>query len=182
MIPFLIFTLCTCFFTKISWKALRNRKSHGFYRFFAFEGILLLVLLNQPQWLQAPTSLQALLSWGVLLCSLYFICTSLFHLKKRGGQSNRQDMPENFSFENTVNIVETGLYGYVRHPMYSSLLFLAWGAFLKQITPLTFLLVILTTGFLIVTAKVEEKENIEFFGKAYRHYMTKTKMFIPKTF
>lgn len=35
------------------------------------------------------------------------------------------------------------------------------------------------TGFLLATAKVEEAENIGYFGTAYRAYMKRTKMFIP---
>ncbi len=88
-------------------------------------------------------------------------------------------MPENHSFENTVHVVKNGLYKYVRHPMYSSLLFLGWGAFFKHITLLTFLLVVLVSVLLIVVAKVEERENVRFFGEVYREYMQQTKMFIP---
>ena len=88
-------------------------------------------------------------------------------------------MPENHSFENTVNVVEDGLYRYIRHPMYSSLLFLGWGAFLKHITPLSSLLVLLATVFLVAAARVEEKENIRFFGDRYKSYMKRSRMFIP---
>ena len=100
-------------------------------------------------------------------------------LKQCGGHAEREEMPENHSFENTVHLVEKGLYRYIRHPMYSSLLFLAWGAFLKHITPLTIGLTLLVSGLLIVAAKVEERENIRFFGTAYVEYMQRTRMFIP---
>ena len=55
------------------------------------------------------------------------------------------DMPENLAFENTVKLVEVGLYRFIRHPMYASLLLLAWGAFLKHPLFLTFGLALLTT-------------------------------------
>ncbi len=100
-------------------------------------------------------------------------------LKKSGGHAERQEMPENLSFENTVHVVDVGLYRFIRHPMYSSLLFLAWGAFFKNITPLNSVLVVSVTGLLIAVAKVEEAENIKFFGTAYERYMQGTKMFIP---
>ncbi len=100
-------------------------------------------------------------------------------LKQLGGHAAREGMPENHFFENTVHVVEKGLYRYIRHPMYSSLLFLAWGAFFKQITPLTIGLILLVSGLLIVAAKVEERENILFFGTAYEDYMQRTRMFIP---
>ena len=88
-------------------------------------------------------------------------------------------MPENHSFENTVNVVEEGLYRYVRHPMYSSLLFLGWGAFLKNITLVTSGLIFLVSGFLVAAARVEERENVRFFGAAYEAYMKRSRMFIP---
>jgi protein-S-isoprenylcysteine O-methyltransferase Ste14 len=75
--------------------------------------------------------------------------------------------------------VEEGLYRYVRHPMYSSLLFLAWGAFCKQIIPLNIGLVALVTVMLIAAAKIEERENINFFGGAYIEYMKRSRLFIP---
>ena len=78
--------------------------------------------------------------------------------------------------------METGLYRYIRHPMYSSLLFLAWGAFLKHITPLTSMLILAVSGFLTACARVEERENIRFFGSVYDEYMQRTGMFIPRLF
>ena len=88
-------------------------------------------------------------------------------------------MPENLTFENTVHLVDVGLYRFIRHPMYASLLFLAWGAFFKHPAVLSFFLVVLTTAFLVATAKVEEKENLRFFGKSYLNYCRRSKMFIP---
>ena len=176
------FILASLFFLRISWRALRNPGTHGFYRFFVFEGLLLLMLINQPYWFVDPFSAQHILSWCFLLISICFIFQSLWMLKKSGGHAGREDMPENFAFENTVNVVEDGLYRYVRHPMYSSLLFLSWGAFLKHISPLTLLLVIGVSVFLYVAARVEESENVRFFGESYREYMKRSKLFIPWIF
>ena len=36
--------------------------------------------------------------------------------------------------------------------------------------------------FLVLTAKVEEKENVRYFGEAYQAYQKGTKMFIPYVF
>jgi protein-S-isoprenylcysteine O-methyltransferase Ste14 len=38
------------------------------------------------------------------------------------------------------------------------------------------------TLFLLATAKVEESENVRYFGTAYAEYMKRTKMFIPFLF
>lgn len=179
MIRGIFFVFGTLFFLHMSRGAIRNPGVHGFYRFFAFEGILLLVLINHPRWFDNPFSLQQSLSWTLLAASIYFVSSAVLLLKKRGGHAARQDAPENLSFENTVRVVEEGLYRHVRHPMYSSLLFLAWGAFLKHVTPLNTVLVALTTVMLIVTAKIEERENIRFFGEVYTDYMRRSRMFIP---
>jgi protein-S-isoprenylcysteine O-methyltransferase Ste14 len=179
MIRAALFVICTIFFINFSRRALSNSKTHGFYRFFVFEGILLLVLLNYPYWFSEPFSAIHLLSWALLLSSIGCIVNSLMTLKQRGGHAQRHDMPENLPFENTVHLVEVGLYRFIRHPMYSSLLFLAWGAFFKYITPLNVVLIFLVSGLLIAVARVEERENIQFFGRAYEDYMQRTKMFIP---
>ena len=128
-------------------RALHNPGSHGFYRFFVFEGILLLVLLNHPYWFVDPFSPQHLMSWFLLLISIFFVVQSVRMLKRKGGHAQRQEMPGNLTFENTTHIVEEGLYRFIRHPMYSSLLFLGWGAFLKHITLLNIILIFLVSGF-----------------------------------
>lgn len=179
MIQTVVFVIGTLFFLYVSRRSLLNPKSHGFYRFFVFEGNLALVLLNHPYWFINPFSPLHILSWLLLAVSICFIVQSLMMLRQRGGHRDRPDTPENHAFENTVNVVDTGLYRYIRHPMYSSLLFLGWGACLKNITPLTIVLVLGVSGFLVVAARVEEQENIRFFGFPYRAYMKRSRMFIP---
>jgi protein-S-isoprenylcysteine O-methyltransferase Ste14 len=179
MIRIALFIICTLVILRVSWRALRNPGAHGFYRFFVFEGVLLLILLNHPYWFADPFSPLHLVSWVLLLASVFFVIQSLLMLKQAGGHGDREEMPENFSFENTVHVVEKGLYRYIRHPMYSSLLFLGWGAFLKHFTLLNMGLILLVSGFLIAAAKVEERENIRFFGPVYVDYMERTKMFVP---
>ncbi len=179
MTQILLFLLGTMFFLYVSRRALANPKSHGFYRFFLFEAMLALILLNHPYWFSDPSSALHVVSWLLLLASIFLVVQSFLLLKAKGGYAKRQESPENFSFENTVNIVQDGLYRYIRHPMYASLLFLGWGAFLKNITPLSCGLVVCVTGFLVIVARVEERENIRFFGAAYENYMKRSKMFIP---
>ncbi len=177
-----LFILGTFFFIWFSRRSLRNPQAHGFYRFFVFEGLLLLVLLNQPYWFNQPLHPRQLFSWLLLAGSIVLVVKSFKLLKQCGGQAKRAAMPENHAFENTVHLVETGLYRYIRHPMYSSLLFLGWGAFFKHITFLTFALIGVLTILVFIVARVEEKENLDFFGADYGDYRQRTKMFIPYLF
>ena len=174
-----LFIFASLVLLHVSGRALKNPGVHGFYRFFVFEGILVLVLVNHPYWFATPFAPLHIISWFLLALSIGFIVESLHMLKKYGGRCRRGEMPENFSFENTIHVVETGIYRYIRHPMYASLLFLGWGAFFKHITLLTSGLVLWITGFILAAARVEEKENRQFFGAAYTDYMRRTKMFIP---
>ncbi len=182
IIQLVVFILGTTFLLIVSKKSLSNQKVHGFYRFFVFEFTLILILLNLPCWFFKPLSLQQIASWMLLAVSIYYVAASFYLLTKIGGSKNRKGESANFKFENTANLVKDGVYKYIRHPMYSSLLFLSLGAMFKNISIFTILLEILILLFLFLTAKFEEKENLEFFGEAYKEYMTETKMFIPFIF
>ena len=177
-----VFISGTIFIIFISRKSLLNFRVHGFYRFFVFEFTLALVLLNIPNWFTNPFSLLQLISWVLLLISIYLIIQSVMLLKKIGAIKKREEVSANFNFENTANLVKVGVYKYIRHPMYGSLLFLSTGALFKNISVVTITISIITFVFLILTAKVEEKENINFFGYSYLEYMKETKMFIPHIF
>jgi len=78
--------------------------------------------------------------------------------------------------------VTTGIYRYIRHPLYSSLLLLAWGIFFKLPSLVGGILVITATIFLVLTAKADEAECTKFFGPAYQEYMKRTRRFVPHLF
>ena len=166
----------------LSWASLRNVHSHGFYRFFAFELILLLVILNLDVWFKDPLSWNQLVSWVLLIISLFLALHSLIFLRKIGQSTSNRADPALVSFEKTAKLVQIGAYRYIRHPMYSSLLLLGWGAFFKSISLLGIILAVLSTVFLVITARKEETENLAYFGEEYIEYMKQSKMFIPYIF
>jgi protein-S-isoprenylcysteine O-methyltransferase Ste14 len=159
--------------------SIRNFHSHGFYRFFAFITIIAIILINLDYWFEDPISLLQIVSWFLLVLSLYFGINGIRLLKKMGKPGKKRIDHELLSFEKTTELVTVGIYRYIRHPMYSSLLFLSWGTFLKHPSWLSIFLVVCSTLFLSSTAKREEEENINYFGTVYQDYMNKTKMFIP---
>jgi protein-S-isoprenylcysteine O-methyltransferase Ste14 len=166
----------------ISRASLRAPRSHGFYRFFAWEVILALLVLNLPVWFLNPLAWHQLLSWVLLVISLFLVIHSLIYLRNAGEpQGSRQD-PSLLSLEKTTSLVTSGAYRYIRHPLYSSLLFLGWGTFFKAPSWPGVLLAAAGTILLTITAHIEEEENIRFFGPPYRIYMNGTKMFVPFLF
>lgn len=179
IIKLVILFFGTLFLLYVSRKALRNRKTHGYYRFFVFEFTLMMVLLNLQYWFKHPLSVMQIASWVFLLTSMYLLYQSYTFLKKIGGYGKREEEGANYQFENTANLVQEGIYKYIRHPMYSSLLFLCLGVCVKDISFHSLLLMILVITFLKKTAKAEEEENINFFGADYEEYIEKTRMFVP---
>ena len=177
-----VFFLGTIFLIIVSRKSLKNPKVHGFYRFFVFELTLVLILLNIPYWFTNPFSRQQIISWILLCVSILLLVQSFYFFKKYGGSRKRKNYAANFEFEDAVSLVKEGIYKYIRHPMYGSLLFLALGAMCKYITFFTVLLSVMILIFVFLTARTEEKENKNFFGSDYEDYMKKTKMFIPFIF
>ncbi len=163
----------------VSWRTLRNVKSHGFYRFFSWECILWLLVSNISHWFDHPFEIPQLISWTFLFFSVYLVTTGVIQLKKGRKSDERSGEKTLYEFEKTSELIEKGIYKQIRHPLYSSLLFLTWGTFLKQTT--TFLLIVSVIGtlFLVLTAIFDERECIAYFGDKYRQYMKRTKRFVP---
>jgi protein-S-isoprenylcysteine O-methyltransferase Ste14 len=183
MLQWIVFAIGTISLIVISWKPLHHPDSHGFYRFFAWEAILALVAINIPNWISHWTAWYQIISWILLLGCIVPLVLGVDSLRKRG-KPNKEDRPDSqlMAFERTTQLVTSGIYRYIRHPLYSSLLFLAWGIFFKAPTQTGIALAFLATLFLNATAKADEAECIQTFGSDYQEYMKRTKMFIPYVF
>lgn len=164
--------------TAISWRTIFNLRSHGFFRYIAWEVIAALVLWNVPHWFSEPLSTRQILSWVVLFASLYVLWEGISRLRAAKRSSTRRES-ELYAFERTSELVTSGIFRYVRHPLYASLLFLAWGAFLKDMTVIAAILVLAASVSLFGAARADERECVQYFGDQYRHYMKHTKRFIP---
>jgi protein-S-isoprenylcysteine O-methyltransferase Ste14 len=158
----------------LSWDSLRDPRAHGFYRFFALEAILTLFALNVEYWFRKPFSAVQIIS-GLLLVASLFLVLHGFHLLRVVGR------PEG-KIENTTTLVRVGAYKYIRHPLYASLLLLAWGIFFKDPSWIGGALAVAASLFLWATARVEEAENLTRFGASYAAYIKTTKRFIPFLF
>lgn len=169
-----IFLIASAAIVTFSWHSLRDRRSHGFFRFFAFECILILILRNRSAWFHDPLSSAQIISWA-LLCASLALAIHGFYLLVVVGKPKE-------NFENTTAMVMLGAYRYIRHPLYASLILLVWGVFFKDVSLQGLMLTAVASVFLFTTARVEEFENLHKFGEDYASYMTKTKMFIPFLF
>ena len=173
------FVIGTAALLYVSREALKRPGSHGFYRFFAWECILLLVLMNLPVWGDDPLAPHQLLSWLLLVASAWLPVHAVRLLKRVGRPTDERQDDALFGFEKTSTLVTSGAFRYIRHPMYAALIFLAWGAFLKQFSWVGLVLVLTATVLLFITALRDEKECLQHFGEAYRAYMQGTRRFVP---
>ena len=178
----IVFIVASAGIAWVSRASLRDFRSHGFYRFFAWEAIVVLVLLNLGYWFKDPFSIHQMVSWFLLIVCSYFVIHAVLLLRMIGKPDSKRHDPSLIGIEKTTELVTVGAYRYIRHPLYSSLLFGTWGVFFKHPSWVGVCLAAIATFFLIMTAKMEEAENIRFFGAAYRSYMKQTKMFIPFLF
>lgn len=179
----IIFAVSSLLITVISWKSLHDPRSHGFYRFFAWEAILALFALNMEFWFYKPFAWNQIIAWSLLLLCLIPLAFGIHSLRTRGKPAKqREGDPSLLAFEKTTTLVTSGIYRYIRHPLYSSLLLLTWGIFFKAPSWFAAALAGTATVFLIATARADEAECTRFFGPAYQEYMQKTKGFVPYLF
>jgi protein-S-isoprenylcysteine O-methyltransferase Ste14 len=170
----IVFVLASAGIVYLSRWSLIKPRSHGFYRFFAFEFILALILLNLNAWFKSPGAWHQVLSWTLLVISLVPLAFGVRSLVARGKPAcQREGEPQLLGFEKTTALVTRGIYAYIRHPLYSSLLLLAWGVFFKAPGWAGAALA------LFFTARADEAECNAYFGEAYRDYMQHTKRFVP---
>lgn len=163
-------------------KALREPGSHGFYRFFAWVGILALVSMTHHSWGLAPWSLHQMTSWALLGGSIALVTLGMATLVRFGQAGARRGGGALYDWEKTTTLVTTGIFAHIRHPMYASLLALDWGAFLQAPSLPAAAIALAVSLLLLLTALADERECLDYFGPAYAEYMRRTRRFIPGVF
>ena len=131
-------------------------------------------VINIPRWFINPFAWYQILSWILLLVSLIPFIYGVFLLRTVGQPTDQ--------LEATTHLVTKGIYKFIRHPLYASLLYLTWGIFFKSPSLLCGCLAIVSTVFLYATARADESECLVKFGADYAAYLKNTKMFIPLVF
>ncbi len=178
-----IFVASSIALLPLSWRSFRDARTHGFYRFFAFEFLVALILLNAPTWFRDPLSARQWAAWCLGAASIGLAIESFRLLRLIGRPKLDTAARTNLPFENTTRLVTVGAYRWIRHPLYASLLALAWCAYLKNpFGAWSITLIVGASSFLFATAIAEERENARRFGEPYVRYMRSTKRFIPFVF
>jgi protein-S-isoprenylcysteine O-methyltransferase Ste14 len=157
-----------------SWASLRDPRSYGFYRFFGFETVFLLLLRNAGDWFVRPLGGGQIVSWALLLGSAAMAASGFLALGRYGAPQG--------TIDRTSRVVTRGIYRWIRHPLYGSLILLAWGAALKRPDLLSTALALLATACFIATAVTEESETRRRLGAPYEEYMRRTRRFLPGLF
>lgn len=173
----LIILLGTGVFLWLSRKPLRHPGSHGFWRFFAWEAMLCLAVVNREQ--MGGQSMSGLLMLG----SPVPLMLGIFEFARHRHSNGRERIDEAlYGWEKTATLIKSGVYRWIRHPMYASLLMLNWGFFFKAAAVTPFFIALLATGCLVLTALADERECLAAFGDDYREYMKISYRFIPLLF
>ena len=158
MLRVVLFFAASAAILPLSWRSLRDLRTHGFYRFFAFELLLALILLNAPLWFRDPLSARQLVSWLLGAVSIGLAIEGFRLLRVIGrprpaAEPGANDPSANLPFENTTTLVTIGAYRWIRHPLYASLLALGWSAYLKNPASVmaSMALTLGASGFLLAT-------------------------------
>jgi len=113
-------------------------------------------------------------SWIALTILITGIFTGLWAI--------RHNQPENFNIvpelKDGCSLVTTGIYRYIRHPMYTSVILMMLGVVLCSTSPLAWGLWAALIVVLLLKAYREEKLWIE-HDPCYSEYRKNTKYFIP---
>lgn len=100
--------------------------------------------------------------------SAYCIVASFINLKHKGKPAK--------GWEETTVLIDSGIFGIMRHPMYFGTALWAFAMALVQQSILAIVLCIMVMVCTFMASRGEDRKMIEKYGDAYRKYMTKVHM------
>jgi len=182
MLKIVVFLVLSLPLIYVSWRTLFSPDKHGLYRFITWELILWIAVHNSSYLLVEEFDSRLALSALLMITSALLVVWSFLVMRREGRVSGQREDETLFGFEKTTALVTSGIFGYIRHPMYASLLCLLWGVLLRNVEVSLLLVALLGTLTCVVAALIEERENLDYFGESYRQYMRSSKRFIPFLF
>ncbi len=157
-----------------------KRKSRSFIPFIklvlTFLVLFILIPIGITLLLHLPWYLSFIYPYGIVI-GIILIISAVWTIYK-----GIKDLKLTYSasgYENEDELVTTGIYGHTRNPMYFGATILILGWFL--VLPFTFILIssVLFLFLFYFTAKSEENQLSQKFGKKYLSYKRKVPLFIP---
>ena len=152
-------------------RSLVNAKSYRFYVFWGMESLLLLVSINLKWWFVNVWSARQIASFAFLILSAVMVLSALYAQRIYGTPIQK--------LVSYPHLITRGIYGYVRHPLFSSLLLLTMGVSLKHQSFFSLILTAMSVAAFVTAGFCEERENRDIFADVYGSYKKVTKMFIP---
>jgi hypothetical protein len=108
MLELIIFLIGSFGFFLLSLHSLTKPFSHGFPRFFAFEAILGLAVVNAPFWFVQPFSISQIISWVFLVNSALMAVHAFYTLHKFGQIDTSIEDGSRLAIEKTTQLVTNG--------------------------------------------------------------------------
>src|SRR5512133_1286838 len=106
MYQWIIFIAGSLAIVAISWKSLQQKGSHGFYRFFAWETILVLFVINMKFWFDQPFAWNQIIAWFLLIVACIPLAFGVHSLRTHGKPAaQREGEPSLMAFEKTTSLV-----------------------------------------------------------------------------
>lgn len=122
--------------------------------------VLCFLFYNHAGW-----TVVLVLGWALLAASLFLGWRAIVDLLNKG------QAPEGESWHQTGVVVDTGVYGLVRHPMYLSFMLVPLALICLAQHWLSAILGVCLVAILIYEMVREERDNLDKFGPAYEDYM-----------
>lgn len=147
-----------------------------FYNVFAVLSILpvlyLMITLPDDPLYQVPAPLSYVMRVGQVL-SVVLLFVSVLQTDILSFTGLRQFLAE----EKTGRLITSGLYRFVRHPLYTFSLLILWLS--PNMSVNTFIVYLALTVYILVGIYFEERKLLREFGQEYAEYRAMTPMLIP---
>ncbi len=165
----------------------KYKKKYGelAYRYFFFHIVILMLITGNAGIfhvliVEGPALLPLWLAivFGILFIFMRFLFE--WHLRNSGFNEIGHGLGIYMLFPEEGVRIKSGIYSFIRHPMYAGDLCLALGfAFLKN-NPFAFLIALIAFIPFVVAIKCEDRELIKRFGEKHKHYIKETGAIIPR--
>ena len=150
----------------IAWTIPSARKGepHEVLESFGLGSLMSLVmLLFSGMWAVAPTLGLRIAGWLLQAAAAILVVPSFYNLRKRGRPTD--------AWEQTTVLVDAGVYGRVRHPMYLGTGLWAVGIALGHPTPSSALIAAACVVLTLLASVKEDSYNLRKFGEPSAEYM-----------